>query len=91
MSRAILHVPLRRACRDVCLSSVRVTRCNPLLARARSWGKFAKAPIDLELTHLSPRLRAAIEKKNEEKLAFQHIELPVRCILRYRPSLQMRS
>ena len=40
-----------------------------------SWGKFGRKPS--EYSHLSPRLRAAIEKKNEEKLAFQHIELPV--------------
>jgi len=40
-----------------------------------SWGKFGRKPTDY--SHLSPRLRAALEKKNEEKLAFQHIELPV--------------
>ena len=74
MSGILFHVPLRRACRDICLSSVRATRCTPVNARARSWGAFARKP---DLTHLLPRLRAAIEKKNEEKLAFQHIELPV--------------
>jgi len=69
MSRAILHVPLRRACRSICLSF-------PLNARARSWGKFAQKPA-ADLKHLSPRLKAAIQQKNEEKLAFQYIEPPV--------------
>jgi len=78
MSRAILHVSVRRACRDVCLSSVRATRCTPANARARSWGKFAQQPTDLDFAHLSPRLRAAIQKKNEEKLAFQYVEPPVK-------------
>ena len=45
-------------------------------SRAKSsWGKFGRKPADL--SHLSPRLRAAIEKKNEEKLAFQHLKTPV--------------
>ena len=39
------------------------------------WGTLVQKPADL--SHLSPRLRAALQKKNEEKLAFQHIELPV--------------
>jgi len=40
-----------------------------------SWGKFGRKPSGY--SHLSPPLRAAIEKKNEEKLASQYIELPV--------------
>jgi len=74
MSGLLLHVPLRRACRDICLSWVHATRYTFVIPRARSWGGFAQKP---NLEHLSPRLKNAIEKITEEQLAFQYIEPPI--------------